>query len=119
MSGLQVNIDGVVGTIKNATGGRVIVDFNHPLASRELLYEIKVNKILTKKDEKVTALMKLLFGIEPKVTMKEGTAEIEVPSELPAEMQKELETKLIELTGIKKAVFKVAKEDAKKAEANK
>ena len=116
MPGLQVNIDGVVGTIKNATGGRVIVDFNHPLASRELIYDIKVNKIVTKKEEKVAALIKLLFGQEPKITMKEDVAEIEFEAELPAELQKELEKKLIELADIKKAVFKVAtKKVAEKA----
>jgi len=31
MPGLQISVDGMMGTIKTVTGGRTIVDFNHPL----------------------------------------------------------------------------------------
>ena len=44
MPGLQVNIDGAIGTIRTVTGGRIIVDFNHPLSGKYLIYEVKVNK---------------------------------------------------------------------------
>ena len=44
MPGIQLNIDGMVGTIKTVSGGRTLVDFNHPLAGKELLYKIKINK---------------------------------------------------------------------------
>ena len=42
MPGMQLNIDGVVGTVKTVSGGRTLVDFNHPLAGKELLYKIPV-----------------------------------------------------------------------------
>ena len=38
-------LDNMTGIIKSATGGRVIVDFNHPLSSKDLAYNVKVNKI--------------------------------------------------------------------------
>ena len=44
--GLQVNVDGNVGVIKTVTGGRTLVDFNHPLASRNVEYSYKINKII-------------------------------------------------------------------------
>ena len=109
MPGLQVNIDGIVGTIRNAAGGRIIVDFNHPLAGRDLIYEVKVNQILTKKQDKISSLIKLLLNQETKVVIKEGIAEITLQDELPPELQKELEKKIIELVKIKKALFKVSK----------
>ena len=58
--GLQVNMDGVLGTIKVVSGGRTIVDFNHPLAGKELEYEVNVNKVITDAAEKVEALAKLV-----------------------------------------------------------
>ena len=44
MPGMQLNIDGVVGTIKTVSGGRTLVDFNHPLSGKVLTYKIKINK---------------------------------------------------------------------------
>ena len=51
--GMQVNIDGLIGIIKTAAGGRCLVDLNHPLSGRELNYTIKVNKIITDNKEKI------------------------------------------------------------------
>src|SRR3989344_1222392 len=36
--GLQLNIDGVFGVVKTVSGGRCLVDFNHPLAGKDLVY---------------------------------------------------------------------------------
>ena len=41
---LPVNIDNLNGIIRTVSGGRVIVDFNHPLSGRVLSYNVKVNK---------------------------------------------------------------------------
>src|SRR3989344_8183224 len=38
MVGLQINVDGTVGIIKHVGGGRILVDFNHPLAGQDLVY---------------------------------------------------------------------------------
>lgn len=109
MPGLQVNIDGILGTIRNVTGGRIIVDFNHPLSGRDLIYEVKVNRMITNNDEKISSLIKLLLNQEPRVEIKEGMAEVTLADELPVEIQKELERKMIELVKIKSVVFKVSK----------
>ncbi|HIG96575.1 TPA: peptidylprolyl isomerase [Candidatus Woesearchaeota archaeon] len=62
--GLQVTIDNEVGTIKMVSGGRTLVDFNHPLASKEVSYTIKALRIVTDTKEKLTALMRLQFNEE-------------------------------------------------------
>ncbi|MCH8980513.1 hypothetical protein IH922_00675 [candidate division KSB1 bacterium] len=51
---MQINIDGMMGIIKTAGGGRCLVDFNHPLSGKEVTYTIKVNKIITDDKEKLT-----------------------------------------------------------------
>ncbi len=55
--GLQLNADGYVGVVKSVSGGRVVVDFNHPLADHEVTYEFKVNRVLTDPEEKLDAVM--------------------------------------------------------------
>ena len=41
--GLQVNIDGILGIIRTVTPGRAIIDFNHPLSGKNLIYK-RANK---------------------------------------------------------------------------
>ncbi|MBS3146578.1 FKBP-type peptidyl-prolyl cis-trans isomerase [Candidatus Woesearchaeota archaeon] len=59
--GLQVNIDGAIATIRSVSGGRCVVDFNHPLAGRNLVYFVKIKKIVTDVKEKIDSTMRLDF----------------------------------------------------------
>jgi len=52
-----VEIDGKPAIIRSVTGGRVIVDFNHPLAGRTVKARIKAVKKLESVDEKVKYLI--------------------------------------------------------------
>ncbi len=54
--GLLVTIDNRDGMVRSVGGGRVIVDFNHPLAGKTLKYTLKVEALLKTVDEKVKAL---------------------------------------------------------------
>ena len=93
--GLQINIDGMVGIIKTVSGGRTLVDFNHPLASKELVYDIKINKIITDDAEKISSILKIDIGIEDaEVTVKEKKATIKISQEIPKEIQEELKKKI-------------------------
>jgi len=77
MPGLQVNIDGVVGVIRTVTGGRVIVDFNHPLSSKDLVYIVKINKLITDNVKKIESFILLEFGFKPeKIEIKDSTAKV-------------------------------------------
>jgi peptidylprolyl isomerase len=64
MPGLPVNIDGMYGVIRTVTGGRVIVDFNHPLASKELVYKFKITKVITDDKEKLSSFLSMEMGIK-------------------------------------------------------
>lgn len=54
--GMQVNIDGMIVTVKSVNSGRVVVDANHPLAGEKLTYEIKVVKRLEKEEDKLKSV---------------------------------------------------------------
>lgn len=64
--GMQLAIDGALATIRSVSGGRVIIDFNHPLAGRTLLYTVSINRKITDTDEKISAIISLLTELEPK-----------------------------------------------------
>ena len=61
--GLFVNIDNRIGTIKSLSGGRVLVDFNHPLAGKELNYKLKINKVASDK-EIAEAIIRLKYKLQ-------------------------------------------------------
>lgn len=65
VAGLQVNIDGMLGTIKTVTGGRTVVDFNHPLSGKDVVYEVKINRIITDDSEKIKSFVSLQFNLKP------------------------------------------------------
>jgi FKBP-type peptidyl-prolyl cis-trans isomerase 2 len=105
--GMQVNIDGMLGIIKTSTGGRCMVDFNHPLAGRALVYDIKANRVVTDDKEKIKSFLGLELGLKDAgVEIKEGKAVITLKKEMPKEAGKLLSDKLKEIIpGVKEFVF--------------
>ncbi|NOR85133.1 peptidylprolyl isomerase [archaeon] len=53
---------GLRGKILSVAGGRVKIDFNHPLAGKELEYAVKVNKLVTDAAKKLESLIAFYFG---------------------------------------------------------
>lgn len=112
--GLRLNIDGAVGIIKSVSSGRCVIDFNHPLAGRDVAYEINVRRIVTDKKEQLSALLRVLFGIRnPDVAVTGTKAVITFPGELPQQLVEPLAKKLKDLTGCD---VSFAKKEEKKAE---
>ena len=116
MPGIQLNIDGMVGTVRTVSGGRTLVDFNHPLAGKELLYKIKINKKITDDKEKLSSYLKLSLGAKDfDAEINEGDAKIGLKKEIPKEAEETLSKKIIELIpNIKKVEFAVAKDQKNK-----
>ncbi len=54
--GKVVEINGQLAVIRSITGGRVVVDFNHPLAGRTIEAKLRVIKVLKTPDEKLLHL---------------------------------------------------------------
>lgn len=59
--GASFNFDGRIGKVLAVSGGRIMVDFNHPLAGKDVSYKIKILRKIDNPKEKVKALNDFLF----------------------------------------------------------
>lgn len=106
--GLQLNIDGVFGIVRSVSGGRCYVDFNHPLAGKDIVYNIKINRIVEDNKEKLDSLLRMHLHLkDAEIEINENSATIKLKSEMPKEAQEEFK-KIVELTmpSIKELKFK-------------
>ncbi len=85
--GLQVNVDGIIGIVRTVTGGRTIVDFNHPLSGRNLEYDVAIKRAVTDDSERLSAMIRL-FGLNADSKVEGETAEIIAEREIPEEFKK-------------------------------
>ncbi|RQD83398.1 peptidylprolyl isomerase [Methanosalsum natronophilum] len=81
--GMQVEIEGKRGIVTQVIGRRARVDFNHPLAGKEVTYEYKIESKLEEPDEKIKGILGLYTGIpEIEVKIDGNTARIVTPPEI-------------------------------------
>lgn len=59
--GMQLALDGTIVKIVSVSGGRVLVDFNNPLAGKKVSYNYKIVKKLEDEKEKIDALQDFFF----------------------------------------------------------
>jgi len=106
--GLQVTVDDSIGIVKIVSGGRVIVDFNHPLSGKDVTYNVKLIKKLTDDKEKVEHYLKIMMGLSKKecdLSLEDGNAKIVIKKKI--ELNDEIKKLLIEK--IKKAIPSIKK----------
>jgi FKBP-type peptidyl-prolyl cis-trans isomerase SlyD len=107
--GLQIDVDGERGTVTRISGGRIIVNFNHPLAGKEVVYKYKIIKKITDLTEKVKCFLSASIGLpfeKMEVKVAENMVEIALPMEIPIELTQLLSKKLSEITAVKDIIFK-------------
>lgn len=77
--GMVFYFDNLIGKINSVSGGRVIVDFNNPLAGKPVEYKVTVKKEIKELNEKARALLSFYtkkefqFKIENKKIIVEAT----------------------------------------------
>ncbi len=83
--GAQIEFQNKNATVRSIGAGRVLLDFNPPLAGRTLIYEVTVTKQLASKEEKIASLVHRRIPVveEDKFTLTiNGTAlTIDVPED--------------------------------------
>lgn len=83
--GMRVEHNGKMATVRTIGAGRVLLDFNPPLAGKTLVYEVTVQKKLTTKKQKIAALIhRRTPAVEKnkfKFTTKQKTVNIEMPED--------------------------------------
>jgi FKBP-type peptidyl-prolyl cis-trans isomerase 2 len=59
--GMTIQLDQYVAKILSVSGGRVIIDFNNPLAGKEITYNFEIKKRIDDENDKVNALQEFFF----------------------------------------------------------
>jgi len=107
--GLQINAEGMIGTVRSVNGGRVMLDFNHPLAGRELVYSIKVLSLVEDIKKQVDSLVHFNLFMEKEgfdSEINEDTLKLTTKIKVPDVYQKIFEGKVKNLIpAIKKIEF--------------
>ena len=80
--GMQFNIDGQVVRIVSVSGGRVLVDFNNPLAGKVVLYDYKILKKVEDKKEQIDAVQEFIFRRKFEFTTTDKEINFKVPKEM-------------------------------------
>ncbi|MEM2956057.1 MAG: peptidylprolyl isomerase [Candidatus Pacearchaeota archaeon] len=90
--GLVLNVDGILARIISVSGGRVITDFNSPLAGKKVVYEFKVLRLIEDKEEKLKTLAEFFLGnVETKI--ENNKAVINIDKKMKKNKTFELKTK--------------------------
>ena len=113
--GMRVTIDGQLGTIASVTSGRVVVDFNHPLAGRKLRYRLKVVEVITDPKEQIEGLLRFHFGKLPEYEIEDKTIKI---YNIPEWARERLRTEIVTYTPFKNVEFLEKEEGGEDEEHN-
>ncbi len=95
--GLKLNFGGLMGAVRSVSGGRVTVDFNHPLAGKTILYDVKVGKIVEDDEVKLRSVIESGFGIEAEIKKEKELYTVKLPGKLPEKVKKGLSDKCKEI----------------------
>jgi FKBP-type peptidyl-prolyl cis-trans isomerase 2 len=80
--GAVFNFDGRIAKVLSVSSGRVMVDFNNPLAGKNVVYEINVLRKVDDSNEKIKSLLNFLFRRDFKFTVEGNKVIIEVEKSL-------------------------------------
>jgi len=83
--GMRIEYGGKNATVRSIGAGRVLLDFNPPLAGKTLVYDVTVSKKLETNDEKIAALIHRRIPVveegKIKFTVQDKTLTIDMPEE--------------------------------------
>jgi FKBP-type peptidyl-prolyl cis-trans isomerase 2 len=80
--GVMLNFDGRIAKIMSVSGGRVMVDFNNPLAGKDVSYKVKVLRKVSNQDEKIKSFIEFLFKKDLKFNVEDKKLTIEAEEQM-------------------------------------
>lgn len=109
--GMRVQAEGRTGVVESTTGGRIRINFNHPLAGETLEYEYTVESAIESTPEKVAAILGMYTGKDMEHTIEDGKVLIEVPKDFSFNQRwliakGAIASTVLEQEGITEVVFK-------------
>jgi FKBP-type peptidyl-prolyl cis-trans isomerase 2 len=117
--GTSFNFDGKIAKVLTVSGGRVMVDFNNPLAGKEVIYDIEIKKKIEDINSKVDALNDFFFRktMDYKIADKKLIMSVEKKLKKYAEVFKEKYKEILDLDlEVVEEVKKDSSEEKKKEE---
>jgi FKBP-type peptidyl-prolyl cis-trans isomerase SlyD len=117
--GLQVNVDGSVGFVKTVTGGRTIVDFNHPLSGKILLYDVKVLNKVDDTKEQISSVLTMKLNMKKDnytIDVQDNTCSITLKGlpEMPEDVNKTIVKFIKEIVAVDAVTITSEASDEKK-----
>lgn len=94
--GNYVTVNGLTGKIASVDGGRINIDFNHPLAGKTLQYDLEIKEEITKTEDKILSIVAFLSGFEQEkfeIVLDKNVAEIKTKG---VELNKQVKEKTSE-----------------------
>lgn len=91
--GAIIDVGAMKGTIVSVSGGRVKVDFNHPLAGKALEYDLEIKSQITDTNQKIKSVAKYFTGLGDEdvgVKFVKSAAEIEIKKKVGVARQVKL-----------------------------
>jgi len=82
VKGMMFNFDGRIAKLISVSGGRIIADFNNPLAGKTVEYKIKILKKVEDINKKAKALIEFLFKKELDFEIKDKKIIIKTEKDL-------------------------------------
>ena len=129
--GMIINADNVAGKVLSVSGGRVKVDFNHPLAGKTLVFDVEILKKIEKPDEKIIAIIEwfmkprtqadkdLLNKVGIKIEGKEVSILLPNLITLNSVYKRKIADDVIKYLGVEKVMFMEIFEKQKEADKKK
>lgn len=105
--GMIVEADNRRARVLSVSGGRVRVDFNHPLAGKTLVYNLEVKEMIETPEQKIKAIVEIFTRIKNNVDVKivENTADIKVPPMINSLIKKRIADESMRFIELEKVTF--------------
>jgi hypothetical protein len=98
--GMQLALDGQLVKVLSNASGRTLVEFNNPLAGREVVYEYEILRETTDSKEKIDSLQEFLFRKKFEYDLEDKTIFFKVEKEIEPFI-KMISKKFEEILGMK------------------
>ena len=107
--GMIFNADNMRGRVLTVSGGRVEVDFNHPLAGKTLVYDIEIIEKVENIEDKIKMIFQM-YNVDDKDKIKVSLAngkeiEISIPPLINSLYKKKIADDIMQILGFEKVKF--------------